>query len=107
MESNYEAVRKNGLIMIFGYPEAKYNRMASLGHRVESVSQYWNGKEKAIQKVNKKRGEIVHICPAMKGYEGAPIVAVDVYKRIMVIGIHRGGLVNNGKCIGSIGRLMT
>jgi hypothetical protein len=32
---------------------------------------------------------------------------MDAYERVMIIGIHRGGLVKNGKCKANIGRLIT
>ena len=49
----------------------------------------------------------MYMCPAMQGQDGTPIVGIDPYERIMIIGIHRGGLMKNGRCVGNHGGLIT
>ena len=49
----------------------------------------------------------MHTCPALKGHDGAPIIGVDAYKRLMIVGIHRGGVIKNKKCCANVGTLIT
>ena len=100
-------IGKDGALMIAGYPEIHYNRVASLGHLKESTSQYMYVKENCIEKVSQKKGEIVYTCPAWKGQDGGPVIGIDAYKRITIVGIHRGGVRANGRIVANVGRLVT
>ena len=81
--------------------------MTSLGQRCEEVSQHFRTKAQGINEVNKRKEEIIHTCPSSKGQDGAPIIVIDAYKRMMIVGIHRGGILVRQKCLSFVGRLMT
>ena len=88
--SNMENIKECRL-GIYGYPQAKYNRVASL-HEGDSVVQWGLLKVAAVQNINYDKEQIVHKISTMPGQNGAPILAIDSYERVSIVGLHRGGL---------------
>ena len=108
LRSDIRKLATNGKFFISGYPEAKYNKIASI-RGSGSVSQWGFGSANiSIEDIREDSSELIYNLPAMKGQGGAPVICVDGYNRVSIVGIHRGGLRRGkGECSSNCGVLLT
>ena len=80
-------------IKIFGYPEQPTNYLP-----VDEKGSNWKAYQFGLAKtgqvleVNSRKAELIHMISTKGGQSGAPIIMEDSQGKLLIVGIHKGGV---------------